>query len=72
MASERTHIPDPPESIVTKEAMDSVTEIREIREHLSARFDQNIDRLADHATEVAATWKEKLGLHSAAVVITKK
>ena len=41
-----------------------VEEVRAVREALSARFGQDIDRLADHASEVAAPLREKLGLRT--------
>ena len=53
------------------EAISAVDEIRKVREELSARFDQDIDRLADHATVVAAEWRKKLQLRSVSVIAAK-
>lgn len=39
----------------------SVDDIRRVRERLSAEFDNDVDRLAEHARKVAENYREKLG-----------
>jgi hypothetical protein len=71
MASKTTLIPDSSELIIPPESISPVDDVRKVREDLSARFGQDIDHLADHATVVAAPWREKLGLRSAPAIVDK-
>lgn len=41
-----------------------VDDIRRVRERLSAEFDNDVNRLAEHARKVAENLRKKLGLKS--------
>ena len=52
------------EPSVRKQEETPVDDVRKVREKLSAQFDNDVDKLAEYAGQVAEEYREKLGLRS--------
>lgn len=50
------------EPSIRKQEETPVDDVRKIRERLSAQFENDVDKLAEFAAQVAEEYREKLGL----------